>query len=173
MMRCGHVAQGMWHVNLIEASAPITNSILIAIGCWGLLSAYHDSEHRIPIWPSRATSLSNNRSDSRGDPTAAGRDPAREHAPSLSAVPFLSGPVRPPFFFGPVCCCRRGPLCVSSVHFFSPVYINENDTMCEKLSPVLVFLYVLIYDTIYVSHHVDLISLVLSFYILNLCKKDV
>ena len=76
-------------------------------------------------------------------------------------------------FFGPVCCCRRGPLCVSSVHFFSPVYINENDTMCEKLSPVLVFLYVLIYDTIYVSHHVDLISLVLSFYILNLCKKDV
>ena len=57
--------------------------------------------------------------------------------------------------------------------FFSPVYINENDTMCEKLSPVLVFLYVLIYDTIYVSHHVVLISLVLSFYILNLCKKDV
>ena len=57
--------------------------------------------------------------------------------------------------------------------FFSPVYINENDTMCEKLSPVLVFLYILIYDTIYVSHHVVLISLVLSFYILNLCKKDV
>ena len=58
--------------------------------------------------------------------------------------------------------------------FFSPVYINENDTMCEKLSSVLVFLYVLIYDTIYVSHHhVVLISLVLSFYILNLCKKDV
>ena len=28
------------------------------------------------------------------------------------------------------------------------VYIIENDNMCEKLSPVLVFLYVLIYDTI-------------------------
>ena len=62
---------------------------------------------------------------------------------------------------------------VISSFFFSPVYINENDTMYEKLSPILVFLYVLIYDTIYVSHHVVLISLVLSFYILNLCKKDV
>ena len=62
---------------------------------------------------------------------------------------------------------------VISSFFFSPVYINENDTLCEKLSPVLVSLYVLIYDTIYASHHVVLISLVLSFYILNLCKKDV
>jgi len=139
-----------------------------------LLSAYHDSEHRIPIWPSRATSLSNNRSDSRGDPTAAGWDPAREHAPSLSAVPFLSGPVRPPVFFWPSLLLPAWPVMrVISSFFFSPVYINENDTMCEKLSPVLIFLYVLIYDTIYVSHHVDLISLVLSFYILNLCKKDV
>jgi len=139
-----------------------------------LLSAYHDSEHRIPIWPSRATSLSNNRSDSRGDPTAAGWDPAREHAPSLSAVPFLSGPVRPPvFFLAQFVAAGVARYACHQFIFFSPVYINENDTMCEKLSPVLVFLYVLIYDTIYISHHVDLISLVLSFYILNLCKKDV
>jgi len=127
----------------------------------------------IPIWPSRATYLSNNRSDSRGDPTAAGRDPARERAPSLSAVPFLSGPIRPPVFLAQFVAAGVARYACHQFIFFSPVYINENDTMCEKLSHVLVFLYVLIYDTIYVSHHVVLISLVLSFYILNLCKKDV
>ena len=68
---------------------------------------------------------------------------------------------------------RNDAIILSSNSNKRVVYINENDNMCEKLSPVLVFLYVLIYDTIYVSHHVVLISLVLSFYILNLCKKDV
>jgi len=145
---------------------------------WNLVGCRKSGASRlpahIPIWPSRAIYLSNNRSDSRGDPTAAGRDPARERAPSLSVVPFLSGPVRPPvFFLAQFVAAGVARYACHQFIFFSPVYINENDTMCEKLSPVLVFLYVLIYDTIYVNHHVVLISLVLSFYILNLCKKDV
>ena len=27
-------------------------------------------------------------------------------------------------FFGPVCCCRRGPLCVSLVHFLQPRFLG-------------------------------------------------
>ena len=28
------------------------------------------------------------------------------------------------YFFGPVCCCRRGPLCVSLVHFLQPRFLG-------------------------------------------------
>jgi len=43
---------------------------------------------------------------------------------------------------------RNDAIILSSNSNKRVVYINENDNMCEKLSPVLVFLYVLIYDTI-------------------------
>jgi len=58
----------------------------------------------IPFWPSRASSLSSNRSDSRGIQRAGVR------SPSLSVFRFLFGSIRSPFhfFFSPLCCWRRG-----------------------------------------------------------------
>ena len=47
----------------------------------------------IPFWPSRASSLSSNRSDSRGIQRAGAR------SPSLSVFRFLFGPIRHPFHF--------------------------------------------------------------------------
>jgi hypothetical protein len=47
----------------------------------------------IPFWPSRASSLSSNRSDSRGIRRAGAR------SPSLSVFRFLFGPIRHPFHF--------------------------------------------------------------------------
>ena len=106
----------------------------------------------IPIWPSRATYLSNNRSDSRGDPTAAGRDPARERAPSLSAVPFLSGPVRPPvYFFWPNLLLPAWPVMRVISSFFSAQFTLMRMILCVKNYHLFWFFSTYLYMTLFTS----------------------
>ena len=78
------------------------------------------------FWKSRATAISASRirqplrPHRRGPASGAGA-----RSPSLSrCFVFVWPSSHVVYFFGPVCCCRRGPLCVSLVHFLQPRFLG-------------------------------------------------